>query len=385
MRLSLFDLSPKERTLLQTLEIATNNLDDVIWMTDLTKNKMVYISKGYEKVWGRTTESLLQEPLSFLDAIHEDDRQRVIEAFPLQPLGRYSINYRIKTPKGETKWILDKAYPIKNEKGIVYMVVGIASDVTLEKQMQLQIERERASSLYSSKMATLGEMAAGVAHEINNPLSVVVGKLDQIKRFVLSGKLSPSEILSEIEKIEKNADRITKIVSGLRTFSRDASHDPMVEVDLNQLILETLELCRERFKNYNIDLRYQKSEEIKINCRPGQIVQVLLNLLSNAHDAVQGSAGAWTEIKAYVRDQTLFVRVSDSGHGVPKEYISKIMQPFFTTKDPGRGTGLGLSISKNIIENHGGRLVLDTQSPNTCFVICLPISAEASASSATLE
>jgi C4-dicarboxylate-specific signal transduction histidine kinase len=148
----------------------------------------------------------------------------------------------------------------------------------------------------------------------------------------------------------------------------------MTRTRVRELVDDTLELCSERFRLHNIDLRVGPvSDVLDLDCNSVQISQVLLNLLSNAHDAVEGHDRAWVALDVKPRAGTVELSVTDSNPGVPPEIRSKIFQPFFTTKGVGRGTGLGLAVSHGIIEEHHGRLELDLASAHTRFVVTLPL------------
>jgi C4-dicarboxylate-specific signal transduction histidine kinase len=230
------------------------------------------------------------------------------------------------------------------------------------------------AQIRGAKLSALGEMAGGIAHEINNPLAIIVGRISQVRRKVETGKIETQSLVESLTKVEDTAMRIAKIIKGLRSFSRDAGKDPMEKMKIPSVVEDALELCRERFRNHNIELRVSlgDSQEIYALGRPTQITQVLVNLLGNAFDATEGLPEKWVALDLIRSGKNVQLRVTDSGKGIPLEVAEKIMQPFFTTKPVGKGTGLGLSISKGIIEEHHGRLFYDSSSPNTRFVIELP-------------
>ncbi|MBY0471918.1 GHKL domain-containing protein, partial [bacterium] len=234
---------------------------------------------------------------------------------------------------------------------------------------------ERAKVLHASRLSALGEMAGGVAHEINSPLAIIAGVSQRLKRSVESGDIQKEKFLSDIEKIEKTAFRIAQIIKGLRYFARDAALDPCELASLNTLIEDSLTFCRERFSLNGIELRISPiPQEWQLECRAVQIPQVLLNLLNNSFDAIQSLEEKWVSIEVSKTDRSFEIHVTDSGSGIPVEIQSKIMDPFFTTKEVGKGTGLGLSISKGIIESHGGTFCLVPESPHTQFKISLPVN-----------
>ena len=243
-------------------------------------------------------------------------------------------------------------------------------DVTDLRKSELKL-------VQASKMSTLGEMAGGIAHEINNPLAIISGKAHQLKSQLMRNGLDPESGIRNLEKIEATALRISKIIRGLRSFSRNSDHDPFIPTPLNSIIEDTLELCRERFKNHSIELRVSEIPDLSFSCRSAQISQVLLNLLNNAHDAIETKDEKWVALEIFHDAETLTVQVTDSGNGIPPAVVEKMMQPFFTTKEVGKGTGLGLSISKGIIEEHGGTLSLDSECPNTRFIVQIPLKSAA--------
>lgn len=253
-------------------------------------------------------------------------------------------------------------------------------DITERKQAEAIVISQREKLVASAKMSSLGEMAGGIAHEINNPLTIIIGKTSLLKRrlefdhnAVDVDKLTHS-ISDELTNIQVTAKRIGSIIRGLRSFSRNAENDLMEKVEVSTLINETLEFSRERFKFHSIDLKVNmdKDEHIFVNGRAAQLLQVLVNLLNNAYDAVESLNDRWVELKVQRTDHNCKISITDSGEGIDPVVVEKIMMPFFTTKEVGKGTGLGLSISKGIIEDHKGKLYYDMTNANTCFVIELP-------------
>jgi len=181
------------------------------------------------------------------------------------------------------------------------------------------------------------------------------------------------KIIELSQKIREQTHRITKIVRGLKTFSRDSTHEQFQMTSLSQILDDSLVLCQERFKNHGIHLHIPAlSEELKIECQPVAISQVLINLFNNAHDAIINLEEKWVRIDIEDFNEHVLIRILDSGEGIPQEIQNKILEPFFTTKGVSGGTGLGLSISKGLIEKHHGLFSIETNCPNTCFTIQLP-------------
>lgn len=229
---------------------------------------------------------------------------------------------------------------------------------------------------HSAKMAALGEMAGGIAHEINNPLGLIKGYCQIMLDLEKEKMLRPEKILENLTIIDRTVDRIAKIISGLRFFAREGQNDPFHTTSVKHVIEDTLDFCRNRFQSRRIQLKIDPIPiDAFIDCRSVQISQVILNLLNNAFDAVSDKKeGAWVHVQSEYQGDNIVISITDNGAGIPVEIRDKIMQPFFTTKEIGKGTGLGLSVAKGIIEAHHGSLHLDSQSPETRFVITLPKS-----------
>lgn len=238
-----------------------------------------------------------------------------------------------------------------------------------DRETQSLVEIQRAQVLNGAKMASLGQMAGGIAHEINNPLAVILLLAEEI----IDETPDPaSPVRNLADTILKTGQRIAKIVSGLRTFSRDSSGDPLERVSLTKLFEQTSSLCGEKFKTHGVQLITDIPREWLIDCRATQISQVILNLLQNAYDAVEGTPDAWVKFSAEETESNIVFRVTDSGKPLNPDQREKLFQPFFTTKPIGKGTGLGLSVSLGIAKSHGGQLELDLSVPNTCFKVSLP-------------
>jgi PAS domain S-box-containing protein len=261
------------------------------------------------------------------------------------------------------------------------VVVGI--DLSKNKEVTQELQVQRARLVEASKLAALGQMAGGVAHEINNPLSVIQTYGNELQNLFARDGFSREKAVKYVDKIVQTCEKISKIVKGMRVFSRNGDHDPFERCSVNQVIADTLEICRGRFKTADVFLRLGTIDEgLEANCRIVQLGQVLMNLLSNAVDAVTGQEDAWVELKVEDQGGWILFSVTDSGKGIPWNIAEKIMQPFFTTKGVGKGTGLGLSIASSIIKGHGGLLWIDFASPNTCFRFRIPKQPAASSRSA---
>ena len=264
------------------------------------------------------------------------------------------------------------------------VVIPVVINQCLSRELNLSLEKkvvERTHQLLdaeaklnnSGKMATLGEMAGGVAHEINNPLAIIKTTASQMTELLGDEQLDKKMLSEMTTTIEKTTNRIAKIVHGLRLFSRDGSNDKHEHINVLSLIEDTVSFCRERFKSHGVNLTIEEfSPSLGFEGRSIEISQVLLNLLNNAYDAVADKNEKWVKVSVIDEADWVSICVTDSGNGISLELEEKIFRPFFTTKELGKGTGIGLSISLGIAQSHNGTLSLNSQSPNTCFVMRLP-------------
>jgi signal transduction histidine kinase len=256
--------------------------------------------------------------------------------------------------------------------GIVDFLITIAGQISseLERQRtQEQSQHQQAAVIANSKMSELGKMAGGIAHEVNTPLNVMMLLVDDMIEMAQEQKLT--DFAAPLDKVLATINHLASVVKGLRAFSREGSTDPFEKVALRQIVDDTLSFCRSRFAYHFVELKVECPDDLTLECRAPQVSQALLNLLTNALDAVADLPEKWVHLRVREVGDSILIEVTDGGPGIPLELHEQILTPFFTTKEPGSGTGLGLSISSGIAKAHGGRLWLDTQCTNTRFVLTL--------------
>lgn len=227
----------------------------------------------------------------------------------------------------------------------------------------------------ANKMASLGEMASGMAHEINSPIQTISLTAQRVQRQ-LRKDMSKEDINSSMENIVKSVNKISEIIDSLRRVSRASNDDNYLDTEIKDIIDDVKHMTVERFKvnNVNFDVYYNDiPDNTMIQCQRLQISQVLINLVNNAYDAIHELDDKWIKISINKITDKIQISVTDSGSSITDDIIDRIFEPLFTTKEIGKGTGLGLSISRDIILKHNGVFFIDKESKNTRFVIELPI------------
>ncbi len=315
---------------------------------------------------------MYEEVRKYIDGVYNGEPQQFEQEFKM-PDGTIRHGIATLIPDFE-------AGPRSRVQGY-FSIINDVTPLKLLERERLEMERRLVSA---SKLSSLGEMAAGIAHEINNPLTIIQGYASQLRFFAESGTLELAGAIHGLGKIEATVDRIAAIVRGLRAFARDAEADPVIRAPLSRIVSETIELCVPRLKESSIRLETKVDTDVSLLCRPAQITQILVNLLNNSADAVSDlpREKRWIRIEADPRTNgdgaeahpRVRLRVTDAGGGIAPEVVEKMMLPFFTTKEVGKGTGLGLSISRGLAEVHGGTLIYDSARSNTSFVLELPCS-----------
>lgn len=330
------------------------------------------LSKEWEPLLGRSIQDMRAYQYEHL--VYPKDLPVARAAFEAINDGSDISQLRLRFVKSDNEpiWLQWRATK-DQETGLIYSAATVIAPLDLKQE---EIEFERQKNFHTAKLASLGEIAAGVAHELNNPLSIVVGYLKMLELEYEQGTLTPAEFKKIMSSTLTATDRATKIIRNLKNLARDGGQDPFERVLLDEIIESTLDLVREKFRRHNLKLEVNYPPHVWVLCRQIELSQVVLNLLTNAFDACEGSQEAWIKISVELKDKNAFVHISNSGPMISKEIQEQIFTPFFTTKKFGRGTGLGLSIAAGIMNRHHGELFLKPRSEFTTFVAQIPISPE---------
>jgi two-component system NtrC family sensor kinase len=390
----------------QRFDEVAARIPEVLWMRALD-GEFLYLSPAFEQIWGIPRSRMTPE--SWLAALHPEDTAAERHAVESGRAGReYESEFRIVRPGGEVRYIKNRGYPILDH-GELVRFGGVARDVTEEMRMQSELR-------LAQKLEAIGQLAAGVAHEINTPAQYVsdnigfladgfrelVPMLRAFGEALANDSLSPAEterlraliktidleyLLQEIpaavEQAGAGMTQITKIVRAMKEFSHPG--DDMAPTDLNHIITNTVTVARNAWK-YVADVECDFAADLpQVVCLAGQINQVIMNLIVNAADAIAETiAGTTNKGRINIRTRRdgdfALVEIEDTGCGIPQRVIDRIFDPFFTTKAPGKGTGQGLAIARRIIvENHQGSLRVTSEvGQGTRFSIGLPFEPTAS-------
>ena len=289
----------------------------------------------------------------------------------------------VKVVRDEVFWRRDvSCFPVEyvaapiREDGAVVGAVITFRDVTKERQVEEELRRQREALHQSEKVATLGSLLAGVAHELNNPLSVVTGQAALLKM-----KAPDPAVAERAEKIAAAADRCVRTVRNFLALARKRSPE-RAQVDVNQVVRDAVDLLAYHFRTDAIDLQLDLAGDLP---RPWgdshRLHQVIVNLLTNAQHALRGQAGPrrlTVATRAVAGGRRVRIEVADTGPGVPAELRERIFEPFFTTKPVGEGTGLGLPLCLSTVEEHGGTLTLESEpGQGATFIVELPVEPRA--------
>ncbi|MGZ3787564.1 MAG: PAS domain-containing sensor histidine kinase [Bacteriovorax sp.] len=359
----------------------------IVSATDL-HGIIIYANDNFCEISGHSREELIGNDHRILNSGHHS-AEFFKEVWSTLKAGRpWRGEIRNKKKNGDFYWVDSYIIPIFTAEGKPCKYVSFRFDITADKNTEEALEQEKIKSIHMGRLSAIGQMAAGIAHEINNPLAIINGQLFNVERRLQRSNLNLEEevpkILNSISKSMHQITRMTKIINGLQEFSRTSDSRPFETVSTSKILDSVKDLCADKLKVLGIRFEAQINE-VEFQGNPVQIEQILINLINNSIDAVSDLERPWIRIEAVSQGDFVEISVTDSGPGIGPEMAEKIMQPFFTTKEVGKGTGLGLCISRGIVEKHRGVLYPDLSAKNTRFVVRIPLRESIAAPSAPAE
>jgi PAS domain S-box-containing protein len=346
-----------------------NHITEALWLTEPEKHHAFYVNPAYEQIWGRTAASLYADALSFTEAIHPDDKERVLANLSRQSQGNYDVEYRIVRPDGTIRWIRDRAFPIHNESGQAYRIAGISEDITERKQLEkrhldLAIEKERVK--------LLRDFINEASHDLKSPLTAINLKIHRLMRTD-----DPEKRLALSQELLLLSERIGNMVEDLLTLARLENKRQMTltTLDIRAMILMIWDSLRPLAEEKDIQVIFDLAETRPLlEADADDLERALANLIDNGIHYTP--AGGILKVVSRVEDEVM-IQVSDTGIGISKEDLPQIFDRFYRAVnaqrvDPG-GTGLGLAIVKKVVDQHRGRVeVISTIGLGTTFTIHLP-------------
>lgn len=344
---------------------------DLIFSISITDAVFISLNPAFEKLTGWNREEWIGKP--FTDVIHHDDLALAVKV--VEAIVRYEISspceLRVLTKSGDYL-IGEFSTAPKFENGNISAVLGIVRDITERKKAEKEKEILSRQLLQSEKMAAIGQLAGGVAHEINNPLGIILG----FSQSVMKRITEEDQLFMPLQSIEREAKRCKNLVQDLLTFSRIGKTEKE-KCDINEVIKSSLSLIEAQVKIQPVELKKEFTENLPyILISRNQIQQIIVNLCNNAIDAMTKAGKLFIRTMAASKNGTNYIeiQIEDTGTGIPKNLQAKIFEPFFTTKEIGKGTGLGLSVVYEIVQKHEGKIEFESyEGKGTIFKIFLPI------------
>jgi PAS domain S-box-containing protein len=360
----------------ERLQLAIDASSGGVWDWNLETNDVQFDTK-YKSMLGYTDDEIKNHLDEFKRLTHPDDVVDALQAavdFIEGKSQHFSTRFRMKAKDGDYRWIHSEGLVKRSEDGRPLRLIGWHRDVTQDEINRQTLLQHQTQMIQSAKLSSLGEMAGGLAHEINNPLMIIEGYTEQALTALESKDYDPLLLKNKLSIIRKTTQRIEKIVKSLRKLSRDGTNDPQTIVDVLQMVTSVTQLCEDRFKAHGVELSISAPHSsIFVKCRETELEQTLINLLNNAFDAVERLSDRWVKVEMHALNELCQINVINNGAPIPTELHEKIFEPFFTTKEVSKGTGLGLSLSRQFIESNGGKIYYDPSSPTPAFKITLPI------------
>jgi PAS domain S-box-containing protein len=396
-----------------------DSLDSVVWSVTADTFAPFYLNQAAKDVYGYPVADFLNQPSLWLDIIDPDDRDKVKNCLEqLKNNTVQKIAYRIAYADKKLRWMFTNMRYIPDTQDSLAHIDGITVDITQFKNAQdllkkqnkeiqtnlIRLQEVQQQLTQSEKMASVGQLAAGVAHEINNPIGYINSNLTSLKNYIdnllelvaiyektettgtnteqlaqinafkqkIDLEFLKTDVLDLLEESHEGATRVKKIVQDLKDFSHLGGDDDWQWTNLHAGLESTLNIVNSEIK-YKAKIVKEFGDLPEVKCLPHQLNQVFMNLLVNAAHAIEDE-GVIT-LRTGTENDHAWVEISDTGKGIAPEHLSKIFDPFFTTKPVGTGTGLGLSVSYAIIKKHQGEIQLTSQlGQGTTFRIILPIS-----------
>src|SRR6478672_1158363 len=352
------------------------NIGDVFFLKSI--ERVIYVSPAYEKVWGRTCHSLYEQPNSWLEAIHPEDRQGIISIHEYENMVEkeksFNEEYRIVRPDGSVRWICSRTFPILNEAGQVYRIAGIAEDITKRKQAEVEIHKALAKEKELSELKS--RFVSMASHEFRTPLTTILASAESLEHY--SHKWSEEKKFSYLRRIQSTVKHMTDLLSDVLLIGKVEAG----KLEFKPTLIDVVDFCHSLVEEMQFSDNHQ--HQFNFTCEQPSIFvcldekllrHILSNLLSNAIKYSPRGSNIWFKIGDH--NETLIFEIQDQGIGIPPEDQKQLFELFHRAQNVGNipGTGLGLAIVKKSIDLQGGKITVKSEvGVGTQFTIFLPIT-----------
>ena len=332
------------------------------WEWNMSTDEVHWSDEIY-RIFGKRREEFAATYESFLGCVHPDDRELVQVAVDGAVSGiPYNIDHRIVLSDGTVRLVNEQGRVTFNESGVPVRMLGTVQDITEKKEKEIRL-------ILTERLASLGQMASGVAHEINNPLATVAACAEGLMNRLRQGQFDRQLFVNYLGIIDEEVARCKAITTSMLSFVRKTSYEKR-DVDINSIVNKTLELVNFQGRLKDVEVRKNYDGMLMANGSEGELRQVLLIIILNSLDAME-DRGVLI-IGTGAEDNRVFIEISDTGPGIPPELRERIFDSFFTTKSEKGGLGLGLSIAHKIVRDHDGDILVTSDGSGTTFRIVLP-------------
>jgi len=372
----------RTQSALRESEVRFRNVADtapvLIWVSG-TNKEGGFFNKSWLEFTGRTVDQELGE--GWLQGVHPDDLAHCLDVCgtAFEKREPFSIEFRLRRKDGEYRWVLDTGTPRFDAAGAFVGYIGSCLDITERRQAEIDHQLQSTELARVGRVALMGELAASLAHEVNNPLAAMVTNASAGQRLLARGQLEPAELRELLADIVSDGHRAREVIEGIRNMVRKSEPSHSL-ININDTIRDLLRIVRADAITRNISLVAEVDENAGVALGDRvQLLQVLLNLTLNAFEALSviRTDARCVVIRAEpVQNGKICVSVRDTGPGFPHGIVDQLFEAFFSTK--AEGTGMGLAIARSIVEAHGGRLSGENYpAGGAIFTICLPEASEA--------
>jgi two-component system sensor kinase FixL len=361
----------------ERIALAAESAKLALWTINFLRHESWMNDKGRELFGFAPREPLCRE--AFLQRVHPEDRNNVDEAIERarRESQTFEIEYRLLRPDGETRWLISRGRYVRNDRGGVSELIGVAIDITGQVKADLQLRLQREEMARMSRVSSMGELTASLAHELNQPLTAIASNVAAGRRFLAQRSPDLAMFKELLDDVAADARRAGDIIHGIHHFVRK-SDGVRRAVNLNEIIREVLRLLHSDLLGRGTAIETQLAPSLpSVDANAVQLQQVLLNLLMNSLEAMQATPAAKRRVVISTTceaDSSVTVGVRDYGCGLPKEDLDKVFTHFYSTKP--NGMGMGLTIVRSIVEAHGGKLNAENSDEGARFFFRLPIVAK---------